>query len=195
MRKEKTRKVYNYVHYAWTSLHQRENRHGPNMNRILSHFQSLNIDLRRPSPERLHEQIDPDNLLREYEIVVGRNEEQTVEPPMQQLAESNPTKLSPRRRGRGGAFAAMTRTAMHAGYEASKKFVQRGTVTRSLTSSQGSEHDEEWRETQSTMEADANNWRTNNLAGIPLLNSRFSELRSRHIKYLVPEMGSNGSRS
>jgi hypothetical protein len=112
-----------------------ENLHGPSMNRILSHFmdQNLNIDLRKPAPENLHEQIDPDNLLREYETVMGRNEKQAIESPLQQLPESDLAKLPPRRRGRGGAFSAVTRMAIHAGVKASKKVVKNGTAPRSLS--------------------------------------------------------------
>jgi hypothetical protein len=166
------------------------------MNRILEHFQDprLNLDLRKPVPEDLQERIDPDNLLREYEIVVGKNEEPAVEPTLQQLPEAESVKLPPRRRGRGGAFAAITRMAIHSGLEASKKAVKTGTAPRSLNSSQGSEHSVAWRETQSTMEANANNWRSRNLAGIPLSNSKFSELRSVHIHQRVPEIDSNSRR-
>lgn len=174
-------------------MYDLENLHGPSMNRILEHFQNprLHIDLRKPVPEDLHDRIDPDNLLRAYEIVVGKNEEPVVEPQLHQLPEAESVKLPPRRRGRGGAFAAITRMAIHSGFEATKKVVN-STAPRSLSSSQGSEHSEVWKETQSTMEANANNWRSKNFDGIPLSNSRFSELRSKHIYQRVAEIGSNG---
>jgi hypothetical protein len=162
------------------------------MSRIFSHFEDpkLKINLRAAVPEDLHEQIDPDKFLREYEIVVGKNEDQVAE--LHQLPEEESAKLPPRTRGRGGGFSAIARMTIHSGLEASKKVMKNGGASRSLSSSQGSEQDEGWKETQSTMEADANNWRTRNLSGITLSNSRFSELRSKHIYQRVSEIDSNG---
>jgi hypothetical protein len=174
------------------SLYDPENMHGPSMSRIFCHFSDprLKLDLRKGAPEDLHEQIDPNKLLHEYEIVVGKNEDQV--PELHQLPEAESAKPPPRTRGRGGGFSAIARMAIHSGLEASKRVMKNGETSRSLSSSQGSEQDEGWRETQSTMEADANNWRTRNLAGITLSNSRFSELRSKHLYQRVSEIDSNG---
>jgi hypothetical protein len=193
MRKQKAKKTYNYVRDSWMSLYDPENMHGPSMSRIFSHFSDprLKLDLRKGAPEDLHEQIDPNKLLHEYEIVVGKNEDQVAE--LHQLPEAELAKLPPRTRGRGGGFSAIARMAIHSGLEASKMVMKNGGTSRSLSSSQGSEQDEGWRETQSTMEADANNWRTRNLAGITLSNSRFSELRSKHLYQRVSEIDSNGN--
>jgi hypothetical protein len=182
------------VRDAWTSLWDLENLHGPTMSRIFLHFQDprLKIDLRKRAAEDLHEQIDPNTLLKEYEIVVGKNEDQVMEVPLHQPPETEMSKLPPRTRGRGGGFSAIARMTIHSGLEASKKMIKNGGAPRSLSSSQGSEHDEVWKEKQPTMEADANNWRTKNLAGIPFSNSRFSALRSKHIYQRVQEIGSNG---
>lgn len=108
MRKQKVKRTYNYVRDAWMSLYDLENMHGPSMARIFSHFQDhrLKIDLRRPATEDLHEKIDPDNLLGEYETVVGKNENEIVVLPMHLLpeADADVAKLPPRTRGRGERF-------------------------------------------------------------------------------------------
>jgi hypothetical protein len=192
MRKQKVKRTYNYVRDAWMSLYDPESMHSPSMSRIFSHFSDprLKIDLRKAALEDLHEQIDPNKLLLEYEIVVGKDEDQAAE--LHQLPEAESAKLPPRTRGRGGGFSAIARMTIHSGLEASKKVMKNGGASRSLSSSQGSEQDEGWKETQSTMAAGANNWRTRNLAGITLSNSRFSELRSKHIYQRVLEIDSNG---
>jgi len=195
MRKQEAKRAYNYVRNAWMSLWDPENMHGPSMNKIFSHFEDprLKFDLRKDPPEDLHKQIDPNNILREYETVVGKNEDQVDELPLHQQPEAESAKLPPRTRGRGGGFSAIARMTLHSGVEASKKVMKNGGASRrSLSSSQGSEQDEGWKKTQPTMEADANNWRSRNFAGITLSNSTFSELRSRHIHQRVLEIDSNG---
>jgi hypothetical protein len=176
------------------SLYEPENLYGDSMSRIFSHFGDprLKMDLRKAAPEDIHEKIDSDKLLREYETVLGRSEEQVVELPLHELAEPDSAKLPPLTRGRGGGFSALARNAIHSGLETSKKMVKNGATLRNWSSSQGNEDNTAWRSRQSIMEADANNWRTRNLAGIPFSNSRFSELRSKHIHQRVPELESNG---
>lgn len=122
-RRQKARKTYNYVRDAWISLYDLEHLHSPAMDEILAHFQhpNLNLDLRKPAPENLHERIDPDNILHEYEKVVGRSDEPIVELPVHSLPEPESAQLPPRRRGRGGTFSVLARNVIHSGLEVSKK--------------------------------------------------------------------------
>lgn len=189
MRKHKATRTYNYVRDAWMSLYDLENLHGPEMSRIFSHFKDprLKFDLRKPAPEDLHEQIDPDNLLREYEVVVLKDEDQVVELPLQQLSEAESAKLPPRTRGRGGGFSAIARMTIHSGLEASKKIMKNGATSRSLSSSQGSEHGDSWKAKQSNMEAHANNWRNKKSCWHTLLKLKI--LRASEQTHLSTRLG------
>lgn len=198
MRRQKVTRTYNYVRDSWMSLYDPEHLQELSMSKIYLHFMEprLGLDLRKGAPEDIHEQIDPDNLLCEYELVVGRNcdpgaglQQEQPSPPIVE-----PPKTAARQRARGGAFSSMARRTFNSGLDASKKAVKNGLnggTPKSESSRPGSEH-EAWMERQPSMEASANNWRTRNLGRIPFSHSKFSALRSKHIHQPISEIGSNG---
>jgi hypothetical protein len=167
------------------------------MGRIHSHFNELQLqlDLRKPAQEGLHEQIDANNLLREFEAIIGGPADEQVEsqPQLQprERREVEAARLDARRHGsRGGGFGLAARNKFKSTLEASKKTLKANMngTDASISSDQTSESR---REMQSILEA-TNNWRPNNFSGVPFANSRFSELRNRHIQQLASELDTNG---
>jgi hypothetical protein len=193
-------KTYNQIRDSWMSLYDPENRNGLSMGIIHSHFNEpqFDLDLRKPAPEDLHEQIDADNLLREFETILGGTADEQVEPQPQpqsrERREVEAVRRDARRHGRGGGFGLAARNTFKSTLEASKKALRTNLngTTGSMSSDHTSEHIESWRETQSNLEAKTNNWRTNNLSVVPFANSRFSELRNRHIQQPASELDTNG---
>lgn len=194
-------KTYNYIRDSWTLLYDLENRNSSSMGIIYSHFngERLSLDLRKPAPDSLHQQIDAHNLLGELETVIGLDEraERQAQVQSTQRLETAAVSQEARRHGRDGGFGTTVRNKIKVKIEASGKKV-RGNLNGknwSTSSEQSSEHTEIWKETQETLEAKINNWRTKNLSGVPFADSRFSELRSRHIQQSGLELDTNGRAS
>jgi hypothetical protein len=75
-------------------------------------------------------------------------------------------------------------------YTAAKKTVRSPNGhSKKLSSSQTSTTDESFRD---SLEKDTNNWRTKNLSGIQLENSRFWKLRNEHILRPASELSAGG---
>jgi hypothetical protein len=170
---------------------------------IHSHFneERLGLDLRKPAPDGLHEQIDADKLLRELETIVGgsvdeRAESQTqVQSPQAKRLEAASVSQEVRRHGRNGGFGLTARHTFKMTIEASKKTFRtnmNGKLGGSTSRDQSSEYIEMSKETQWTLEAKLNNWRSKNLSGVPFAGSRFSELRSKRIQQTTSELDING---
>ncbi len=188
-RREKVTRTYNCIRDAWISLYDLESTHESSMAKIYEHFANprLGIDLRSPASDSIHEQVDPDNLLHELGTILGKQEWKLAEPPLLEIDAVNPPA---RTRGRSGGFSAIARMTIHSGYEKSKKIVRSNGVSRSMSSSGGSDSGDSWKHAQSSLEADVKHWRACNLAGIPL--SEFFELRARHIQQPATELSPIG---
>ncbi|KAG4426060.1 hypothetical protein IFR04_000767 [Cadophora malorum] len=188
-RRQKATRTYNCIRDSWISLYDPEGTHAMSMRKIHEHFEAprLGIDLRCPAPEDLHEQIDADGLLHEFGTVLGREEGKPSESPLLGLDVSSPPS---RTRGRSGGFSAIARMAIHSGYEKSKKVARNNGLSRSASSSQGSDSGDSWKQAQSSLESSLKHWRACNLAGIPL--SDFFDLRSRHIQQPTSELSPIG---
>ncbi|KAH7388961.1 hypothetical protein BKA64DRAFT_126212 [Cadophora sp. MPI-SDFR-AT-0126] len=187
-RQKKAAKSYNCIRDAWISLYDPEGTHAMSMGKIYEHFQDprLGIDLRCPAPEDLHEQIDADGL-HEFGTILGRQEGKFTESPLLELDATSPPS---RTRGRSGGFSTIARMTIHSGYEKSKKIARNNGLSRSASSSQGSDNGDSWKKAQSSLESNVKHWRACNLAGIPL--SEFFDLRSRHIQQSTAELSPIG---
>jgi hypothetical protein len=170
---------------------------------IHSHFiqERLDLDLRKPAPEGLYEQIDSHRLLRELETIVGgssdeRVERQTqVQSPQVKRHEATTVSQAARKHGRGGGFGLAARNTFNLAIDASKKTFKNnvnGKLGGSTSSDHSSEHTEMSKEAQWTLESKLNNWRTKNLSGVPFAESRFAELRSKRIQQTTSELDTNG---
>jgi hypothetical protein len=204
MRQEIVLNTYNHIRDTWISLYDPENRNSSSMAIIYSHFndERLDLDLRKPAPDSLYEQTSADKLLRELEMIIRGSVDDGVE--RQAQVKSQPTKRAEtaivsqeaRRHGRNGGFGLVARNTFKLTMEASKRTFRPNLNAKhggSTSSEQSSEHTEVWKETQWTLEAKINNWRTKNLSGVPFADSRFWELRSRHIQQSGSELDTNGS--
>ncbi|KAH7324046.1 hypothetical protein BKA65DRAFT_568084 [Rhexocercosporidium sp. MPI-PUGE-AT-0058] len=188
-RRLKVTKTYNCIRDAWISLYDSEDRHALSMSKIHEHFQDprLGIDLRRPAPEDLHDQVDADRLLYEFGTVLGRQEGKSAELPLLELDVASPPA---RPRGRSGGFSAIALMTINSGYEKSKKIAKRNGLSRSMSSSQDSDSGDSWKQAQSSLESGLKQWRACNLVGIPI--SEFFDLRSRHIQQPTSELSPVG---
>ncbi|KAL5315885.1 hypothetical protein ACEPPN_016759 [Leptodophora sp. 'Broadleaf-Isolate-01'] len=188
-RQQKVTRTYNCIRDAWISLYDTDGTHALSMAKIHEHFRNprLGIDLRYPAPEDLHDQVDADNLLHEFGTVLGRHEGKSAEPPLLELDVVSPPARS---RGRSGGFSAIARMTINSGYEKSKRIARSNVLSRSVSSSQGSDSGDSWKQAQSSLESDVKHWRACNMAGIPL--SEFFDLRSRHIQQPTSELSPIG---
>jgi len=161
----------------------------------------LDLDLRKPAPDGINKQIDADSLLRELETIVGgsvdeRVERQTqIETPKAKRSEATTVSQAARKHGRGGGFGMAARNTLKQTVDTSRKAFRtnmNGKHGGNVSSDHSSEHTEISKDAQSTLEFRLNNWRTDNLSGVPFANSRFAEIRSKHLQQATSELDTNG---